>query len=234
MKKYFFLMIFMTIVFGICSRSFSENRELKIVAFGDSITYGTGDPLQQGYVGRLVEKLEEKIPSVYVKNYGVPKYTTEDILRILRKRQALKSIRQANYITLFIGTNDFRQSVNYQFNRLPKEKLERGKRRYLANLHKTLEVIRANNPHAPMIVMGLYHPYVEYDNQKEIFDTIEDWNIEVNTVTQDFQQTYFLPTADLFLIHEKKQCFSDSLHPNAYGYDLLSNRVSEKIMTLEL
>lgn len=235
MKKYFFFMIFMTIIFGICSKPFLASRELQIVAFGDSITYGTGDPERKGYVERIKVAMEQKgLPSVHISNFGVPKYTTMDILKLLQNKKVVKNIEEANYIILYVGTNDFRQSAQYVFKPLPYKKLSKGKNLYMEHLLRIIHVLRDANPFAPIIVLGLYHPYVEYENQKEIYETIEEWNKGIKKVTQNFPQTYFIPTADLFINRDKKRYFSDSLHLNERGYDLLSERVTDSLLSLEV
>lgn len=226
-------MIMMTIACSICFPSSSAGRALQIVAFGDSITYGTGDPLKKGYVGRVEERLETIDQTVRMKNFGVPKFTSNDILQLLQQRKILRRVRQANYIILYIGTNDFRQSAQYVFNPLPKENLSKGKNFFLVRFNQIIELLRQHNQHAPIIVLGLYHPYIEYENETEIFKTIEGWNQSLRKAAQAFQQTYFVPTADLFLNDEEKHLFSDSLHLNAQGYELLSERVFQKLISLE-
>ncbi|MDF1507089.1 GDSL-type esterase/lipase family protein [Robertmurraya sp. DFI.2.37] len=233
MKKYFISMIIMTMAFSIYTPSSSAGRALQMVAFGDSITHGTGDPMKKGYVGRVKERLETVAPTVRMKNYGVPKFTSNDILKLLQQRKILRRVHQANYIILYIGTNDFRQSAQHVFNPLPKENLAKGKELFLVRFNQIITLLRQHNRHAPIIVLGLYHPYIEYENETEIFETIEGWNQSLRKVAQAFQQAYFVPTADLFLNDEEKQLFSDSLHLNAQGYELLSKRVFKKIISLE-
>lgn len=228
MKKIVVLLILFAMNIG-CSAS---EKEINLVAIGDSLTHGTGDPDKKGYIERVRVSLAEKkgIP-VHLDNYAVPGYTTENILQQLKNRKMRRQIQKAHYLTLYIGTNDFRKSAEYQFQPLDLKKMKEGKTEFSANLHEILEKIRDENSDAPILVLGLYHPYVEYSNEQEIVEVIEAWNHEIVRVATDFEKTYFVPTLDLFVDRTKKQYFSDSLHPNPAGYELMAERVLDEFIT---
>ena len=44
---------------------------------------------------------------------------------------------------------------------------------------------------------------------------------------------FFVPTLDLFKNKPKKRYFSDSLHPNPAGYQLIADRLFKKFSYLE-
>ncbi|MED3623943.1 GDSL-type esterase/lipase family protein [Neobacillus thermocopriae] len=233
MKKILWL-FFIMIIYTSTNCSSASAKEIHLTAIGDSITYGTGDPSKKGYIGRLHDALEmkTKVP-VTVNNFAIPRYTTENVLNQLQDRQRKNSLKHADYIILFIGTNDFRKSARYQFNQLNLKNMNNGKVRFSANLRKILCVIRNENHSAPILVLGLYQPYGEYQNQKEILTVIEDWNKEIINVLGQIEKTYFVPTIDLFLNKSKKKYFSDSLHPNATGYQYIANRVFHHLVTIK-
>jgi lysophospholipase L1-like esterase len=234
MKRILFLFCFVALIlfgFYTCSAS---TKEMNLVALGDSITHGTGDPSRKGYIGIVKTELEEKkgIP-VQVRNFAVPKYTTENILSQLQDREIRNRIQKADYLILYIGTNDFRKSAGYDFNQLHVKKINVGKSHYSTNLHEILEKMRKENSAAPILVLGLYHPYEEYPNQLEILELIEQWNTEIITVIGEFDQTYFVPTLDLFQNKPKEVYFHDSLHPNKKGYQQIAERLYDKLIKLE-
>lgn len=230
MKNYFFLFIVITIVFGTYSWCLSASRELNIVSLGDSITFGTGDPSKKGYIERLKTKIEKAHSSpIHLSNYGVPKYTTKDVLRVLKDKENREQLKKAHYIILFIGTNDFRKSAKYQFSPLNEDVKVNGKQAFIKSLQEILHTIRDDNPTAPIFLLGLYQPYTEYLNHSDIQKVIESWNSHMKVVAGNFHEVHFVPTMDLFLNQRKTIYFSDSLHPNPQGYSLIAERLFQEM-----
>lgn len=233
MKNYIFLFCIILILFGTYTgiRGSSETKTINLVALGDSITHGVGDPEKKGYIDGVKVKLEEtQNTSVKVTNFAIPRYSTDKVLEQLQDKKINAKIKKASYIILYIGTNDFRKSANHQFNPLDVKKVNEGKVTFTANLNKILDNIRRDNPRAPIFVLGLYQPYVEYSNHKEILSTIKGWNNEIVKVAGNFDSTYFVATLDLFQDKSKSTYFSDSLHPNPAGYKLIANRLTETVL----
>lgn len=214
--------------------SAAGTNAIHLTAIGDSITYGIGDPAHKGYIGRVQEKMAAvKGISVELDNFGVPRYTTEQVLEQMEERKIRKQIGKADYIFLYIGTNDFRRSADYQFKHLDLKKMQVEKEKFSANLHTILSKIRQENSTAPILVLGLYHPYAESRNEQEILHAIQQWNNEIASATDDFAHTIYVPTLDLFINQPKTDYFSDTLHPNPAGYQLLADRVYSKLVLLE-
>lgn len=234
MKKYLITICILGLLFGTYSFVHSASKTLRIVALGDSITYGTGDPDKKGYIYRTKLQLQN-LNDVHVKmeNFAIPKYTTENILEQLRDEEILKQIRKADRLILFIGTNDFRKSASYHFQKLKMDDIHEGKKIYLHNLKRILGILRDENVNVPIMVIGLFQAYVEYDNHREIQKVIEDWNMGIVKTISGFNLIYFVPTMDLFLGKNKEDYFSDSLHPNPNGYQLIADRLVEEIIHLE-
>ena len=234
MKNYIFFFCIIIVLFGTYTgirSSSASTKVINLVALGDSITHGIGDPAKNGYIDGVKIKLEEiqKTP-VKVSNFAIPRYSTDKVLEQLQDKKINAQIKKANYIILYIGTNDFRKSANHQFNPLDVKKINEGKITFTSNLNKILEIIRKDNSVAPIFVLGLYQPYVEYSNHNEILTTIKDWNNGIVKVAGHFDRTYYVATLDLFQDKPKSTYFSDSLHPNPAGYKLIANRLSEKVL----
>lgn len=158
-------------------------------------------------------------------NYAIPKYTSDDILEQLQDEEILEQLNKATYMVLYIGTNDFRKSTDHKFNPLNKKMLITERLTFSNNMHKVLKIMKRENPTAPIFVLGLFHPYVEFQNQQEILSLIEQWNSEIIDIINNFERTLYVPTLDLFKDKPKKLYFSDSLHPNPAGYQLIADRL---------
>lgn len=234
MKNYIIFFSVIIILFGTYTGirgSSASTKVINLVALGDSITHGIGDPAKKGYIEGVKVKLEEKHKApVKVNNFAIPRYPSEKILKQLQDKKIIAQVRKADYIILYIGTNDFRKSAKYQFNPLDVKKINKGSVTFTTNLYEIIESIKKDNSVASLFVLGLYQPYVEYSNQKEILNTIKHWNDEIANVAGHFEQTYFVPTLDLFQDKPKSFYFSDALHPNPAGYQLIADRLSEKVL----
>lgn len=233
--KYILSLILVLIIAFSCVQSPGAGKNMiNIVALGDSITHGTGDATKKGYIERVHTGLENlyHIP-VEIRNFAVPKYTTENILAQLKERKIKNKLRKADYIILYIGTNDFRKSADYQFQPLNTQGLNKGVRKYSINLHLILKNLRAENPSASIILLGIYHPYTEYKNEKEILSNIHTWNREMVKVMGEYTVTKYISTVDLFLHKPKKAFFSDSIHLNSAGYTLLADRILLNLVNIE-
>ena len=214
--------------------SSSNTGSIKIVALGDSIAHGTGDPLNKGFVVRFKEQFEEyKNVTILLSNYGIPKYTTEDILRQLNDETIKKEIEGSNYLILNIGKNDFRASADYKFEQINPDKMNEGKKEFSQNLLQIIFNIRKENANVPIFVMGLYNPYTEGKNNLQFFKLINNWNKEISLVLSRFERCVFVPTLDLFKDEPKERYFTDSIHPNEAGYQLISERLFEEIILFD-
>ncbi|WP_147535262.1 GDSL-type esterase/lipase family protein [Bacillus marasmi] len=225
-------MIFALFALILFSSSAYQNQ-IHLVALGDSITHGTGDPLRMGYIGRFQQIYdEEHLANIKISNFGIPKYTTDDTLRQLRDKQISAAIHSADFVIVYIGTNDFRKSAQYKFEQLPNKRMNSGKIHYINNLERILTEIRKENEQATLIVFGLYHPYTEYQNSVQIQKLIEEWNEEINQTANHYRPSQFIPTIDLFLMQPKVHLYSDSIHLNSAGYELIANRLYKSMEIL--
>jgi lysophospholipase L1-like esterase len=206
--------------------SSAYQHQIHLVALGDSITHGTGDPLKMGYVGRLKQKYDgEHLSTIRISNFGIPKYTTDDTLRQLKEEKIRAALRSADYVIVFIGTNDFRKSAQYKFNQLSNRKMNFGKNHFINNLERILTEVRQENEKATLFVFGLYHPYTEYKDSDLIQEIIAEWNEEISQTAQHYQPFEFIPTMDLFLGQPKSRYYTDSIHLNSTGYELIADRL---------
>jgi lysophospholipase L1-like esterase len=103
-------------------------------------------------------------------------------------------------------------------------KINEGKREYINHLKKITSTLIEANDKADILVVGLYNPIK--DNQK-LEKHIRDYNESIKGLADKGERMLFIPTNDLFEDEKKTKYFSDKLHPNEKGYQLIANRILE-------
>ncbi len=204
------------------------DQEHAILALGDSLTYGVGDRQEEGYVGQLENILESKSSTTdyTINNYGIPGQESDGVIKQLANPTISEKVNEAEYIILFIGTNDLRTSLGGDFQTINQTVIKREKHDYLNNIDGILKNIRMLDKDVPFIVVGLYNPYPDDEQLNEILD---DWNDDLKDTVSKYSSITFVPTDDLFQDKSKQDYFSDSLHLNHKGYHLIAKRISEEI-----
>lgn len=208
-------------VFGFQSSMSTQNEE-QITALGDSLTYGVGDESGKGYVENLQQYLDRHHNGrVTVDNFAIPGQQSDGLLGQMNEASVLKSVENADYILLFIGTNDMIKSNGGDLSPLHEKALAKGKEDYEGNITEILDMIREKNPNAPILFLGLYNPYPD---QKEIGALVKNWNETSKELIRPYDHIQFVQTNDLF--EEKStRYFSDEVHLNEEGYEKLTKRV---------
>jgi lysophospholipase L1-like esterase len=201
------------------------NESEKMVSLGDSLTHGVGDESGEGFVENLEKQLkEEKNAIITVENHGIPDQQTDGLLQQVKKSKVKSDLHDADYVTLFIGTNDLIESNGGDLKEINEEKIAKGKADYERNLREILDIIREENKDVPILFLGLYNPYPD---SQIIEAEIVEWNEKSQAIVDDYEKIKFISTNDLF--HEKStDYFSDSLHPNKKGYDLITKKILEE------
>lgn len=202
----------------------AEGNQKTIMAFGDSLTYGKGDRREQGYIGKLEKKLNDKQTGTEYKieNYGVRGRESSGILKELGDIKTADHLNETDYFIVFIGTNDLRHGNGGDYKPLHHDKIQQAKEDYLDNMKAILKILETANEKAPIIVLGLYNPYP--DGEK-IEKYIYDWNLSTQKLVKSHNQVTYISTDELFKGKEKKNYFSDSLHLNEKGYGLISDKI---------
>ncbi|GGB47455.1 GDSL-type esterase/lipase family protein [Fictibacillus barbaricus] len=204
----------------------SDTDTIKIVALGDSLTYGVGDPSKTGYIGIVRRNIQQQTGrNVIVNNFGISGQRSDQLLRQLDNGVVIKALKQADHIFVFIGTNDFRHAAGWNFRQLPQQPLLLGKEKLRNNLSKTLTVVRENNSFAPVYVLGLYNPYFGEEYDPAAPESIKSWNQVIIEASRESTLTKYISTYELYEDVEKEMYFADSLHPNRRGYNKLGNWV---------
>ncbi len=206
------------------------SEAVRVVAIGDSLTFGSGDPERTGYIGRVQQGMTTAIgQQVIVNRYGIRGYRSDQIMVHIQDVEAKQKISQANYIFLFIGTNDFIQAARRDLNSINPNEMEEKRVLFQENLTQLIAQIRQDNQFAPLVLIGMYDPYTDFVNHDQLNEILGKWNQVTKGMVNEFPKTYYVSTIDLFLDKEKKRYFKDVIHPNPAGYQIIANRVMNEL-----
>ncbi|MFT8316980.1 MAG: SGNH/GDSL hydrolase family protein [Sporolactobacillus sp.] len=201
------------------------NYTYHIVALGDSLTQGVGDPKDQGYVGLTAKglKKEKQVRSVTVVNYGHMGDTTADLLNVVSRKNVQHSLRQSNTIFLTIGGNDIVEVLRAHFMDLHASDFTQEQKTYAANLSHILAKVRSLNPRATIYFFGLYNPFEDYFGKanKDFTPVLDRWNLQSKQISKKYR-VQFMPTAAIFKGKGDSLFYTDHFHPNKNGYEDMS------------
>jgi lysophospholipase L1-like esterase len=186
------------------------------VAFGDSITEGIGDDpnrARKGYPPRLETLLQQRGQAAEVRNEGLAgEATTEGVSRINQILQPGDDV-----LLLMEGTNDIgdqdisNESIAFNLDRIA----ERAEARGLTVVHATVIPRLNTNYDSTNIVTGDFNGRVRelaWSDERKLADPFE---------------ILLRQTSNL------GQLYSDRLHPNTAGYDLLARIFADVIMNVD-
>ncbi|WP_170292075.1 SGNH/GDSL hydrolase family protein [Heliobacterium mobile] len=207
-----------------------EKENLRVLALGDSLTRGTGDPSGKGYVGYLVDRLKENSHhEVSLSNIAVNGEKSDQLLLRLKEKKVRKQVESADIIVMTIGGNDLLNGGQSLTN-LNFTEIQTDKAKYVKNLTEILSELRSINEDANIFYVGLYNPFSEMDYELLTSSVIRNWNAASAEVCADFPKTTFVPTLDLFPPQVNDYLAADKFHPNAEGYQLMAERLVPLVM----
>lgn len=213
-------------------------KEISLIAIGDSLTEGVGDELKNGgYVPYLVESLKEVQLKINSNNFGKSGDKVEDIIkRIENSAEIQNSLKKADIITLTVGGNDLMKVIKDNILKdMKKDTFKKPQEEYKENLKKLYQLIRKYSA-SPIYHLGIYNPfYLAFKDIPEMQEIIDEWNNATASMIEE--PIYFVPINDEIYkgngIEGKgiNDLLSkdDSFHPNNIGYQIISREFKVKI-----
>jgi len=209
---------------------FFLNKNLHIVAIGDSLTEGVGDETENGgYVGILNDKINSEGKVASFKNLGKLGNKTNQLLtRLNEEEDVIKEISKADIILITIGANDVMQVFKENFTNLNLDVFEEEKVDYESRLQQIFVKMNELNEEATIYLIGFYNPFQRYFGEIEELNTINDsWNEVGELVTNQYSNVHYIPVNDLFEGLDEDYLADDYFHLNYLGYHLMAERVLE-------
>lgn len=203
-----------------------EKKGLHIVALGDSLTRGTGDETGKGYVGVLMDEIKEKSKKdVRLTNLGITGQRSDQLKQQIQQAEVQRQIQTADMIVVTMGGNDlFRGGQGLlEFNTEDITKIEQ---KFLENMNFIFQQIRTSNTNANVFFIGLYNPFSDLEQGKEMSKLVRHWNYQSAELSAAFPKIVFVPTFDLFELKVNDYLYTDKFHPNSKGYRLIAERVA--------
>jgi lysophospholipase L1-like esterase len=208
------------------SKKVENHKALTIVALGDSLTRGTGDETGKGYVGVLMDEIKDKTKrKVQLTNLGINGQESDQLKEQVQQTEVQRQIQMADIVLVTIGGNDlFRGGQGLtDFQTGDIAAIEK---KYLDNLNVIFQQIRKNNSNANVFFIGLYNPFIDLEQGKEMSKVVRHWNYDSAEISATFPKIIFVPTFDLFELKVNDYLYSDKFHPNTKGYRLIAERVA--------
>lgn len=208
------------------TNSVENKKGQNIVALGDSLTRGTGDETGKGYVGDLVDEIKQKTKRpVQLTNLGINGQRSDQLRVQVTQPEVGRQIQKADIVLVTIGGNDiFRGGQGLED--FQSKTITAIEKKYLNNINYIFKQIRKNNSKANVFFIGLYNPFIDLDQGKEMSKVIRQWNYDSAEVSAGFPKIVFVPTFDLFELKVNDYLYSDKFHPNTKGYRLIAERVA--------
>ncbi|AVR00651.1 hypothetical protein OBCHQ24_17090 [Oceanobacillus iheyensis] len=214
---------------------FFSLRETHVTAIGDSLTQGVGATNEQGgYVGILDRSINKEEDLVAIDNLGIRGNRSDQLLSRLEDPEVVDSIHQSDIVLITIGANDIMQVVKENFTNLKMADFDVARDSYEDRLRKIFSKIHDISPKSQIYLLGFYDPFSKYFREiKELSVIVEEWNGTSRKVTEELDNTMYIPTRDLFEGSEADLFSEDNFHPNDKGYKRIAKRVLEYLTSEE-
>lgn len=256
MKRILYIVLLATVLLAGCSSSFIfGNKEatprlqtsfagytvppnfipqaLIITALGDSLSQGVGDEENKGgYVGRLAAEIRDwpGVRGAAVENTAKRGRRSDQLLAMFQQGELTGPVTEADYIVMSIGGNDIMRIVKRDLFNLSVEAFHEELRFYEKRYQNIHSAIRSMNPLAPLIVIGVYNPFsLITDEVEEFEEIIASYNDAMEAAVANDPLACFVPVEDLFEGNDNLVYHTDFFHPNSNGYDLMAERILERM-----
>ena len=233
-----------SLISGNNSVNLTSNTHLKIVALGDSLTEGQGDDEGLGYTARLLTLIQEQRPGSTLLNLGKSGWTSSDLINGTggQPSQLTTALAQNPDIALvWIGSNDLWYLYEYDINSSLSSEIQQTEASNLTHFQNNINTIlsqfmekgitvfiallddQSQRPVASNdVIRSATFPSITKDEVALMSRQV----IKYNQAITKSAETYGAILVDLSetdIFKNAVSLYSDSNHPNSFGYQLLAN-----------
>jgi lysophospholipase L1-like esterase len=223
-----------------------DKGAVRILVLGDSLAKGTGDETGKGFAVRVVEAFRAAGPAELT-NLAVNGMETPEVLALVDTPNVRALARSASLILVSTGGNDLSHgatSLGGRGRETPvdlSDAVTAARGRYVDGLQKILEILREENPSAPIGILGLYDPFGSASNGGNASgaesmtageagvgrlgaSVILQWNELAQQTALAFPNVFVVPSFDLFQ-GRADRLSADRYHPNGAAYAAIAARM---------
>ncbi len=190
-------------------RKLSAHSPLKIVAYGDSITFGIGSsrinkiaPFQPPWIELFIEEMQETSGDREINLYNSSQSgATSDWAREMAQRMVASL--DPDIVVIAFGQNDF-SSVSADT--------------FQHNILAVIQTVRATNPQAEFLLVSTMRFDPAYTSRAEYWDRVGQYDTRLRALTGPGVQLVDMTAISgaVFAAKKPKDCLNDPLHPNDY------------------
>lgn len=187
----------------------AAHRLLKIVAYGDSITFGLGSsrvskipPFQAPWIELFTRQLQQDSGDSNISLYNSSQSGADsNWARAMAQRRV--ATLNPDLVVIAFGQNDF-WSVSADA--------------FAGNISSVIETVRLKNPKAEFLLLSTMRFDPAYSSEKAYWDVVGQYESRLRSLTGpgvafvDFTNI----SGAVFAAKEAKDCLNDPLHPNDY------------------
>ncbi len=204
----------------------------QVLAFGDSITYGSWDPENSGWANLLRKYFDDKVEKEQdfyglVYNLGIPGETTEGLVKRFKSETEVRFRKGEEDIFLFaFGANDSALIMSKGAFKVSVED-------YVRNLDTVLGDAKSYSTKIALLnttpVVEKVTAHVENKDKSRLNEYVGRYNAPLQTLAEK-HNVPLLDVYSAFMQHDLEGLFcEDGLHPNEVGHEIIFEIVKQQI-----
>jgi lysophospholipase L1-like esterase len=224
------ILILLSSIFSTGALAKTGDPHKSIVALGDSITagYNLENPMKNSFPSVIAQRENWELF-----NLGIPGARTDHLLTAIQTREDIQGlIREVNYITLNIGSNDLLQAYAEAQRVGNPFIIQRRINEMFGRLGQIIELIQLMNPDAEIVLYNIYNAFQVDHPMYQVSETLLP---SVNGQYELLASNLGLGYVDAYTTYDGKQAqylLRNDIHPNEKGQKELAKIGSEAFRTL--